>query len=63
MRIKDALFGVFIGNAIAGTIMLGASLKLVEGSTEMIIASVLLFLVRAIVYMYIIKEGKRNRNR
>lgn len=59
MRIKDALFGVFIGNAIAGAIMLGVSLHLSEGSTEMIIASVLLVLVGTIVYMY--KKRKKNK--
>ena len=59
MRIKDALFGVFIGNAIAGAIMLGVSLHLSEGSTEMIIASVLLVLVGMIVYMYNKRKQKK----
>ena len=59
MRIKDALLGVFIGNAIAGAIMLGVSLHLSEGSTEMIIASVLLVLVVTIVYMYKKKKSKK----
>lgn len=52
MRIKDALFGVFIGNAIAGAIILGVSLHISEGSTEIIIASILLVLIGIIVYMY-----------
>ena len=52
MRIKDALFGVFIGNTIAGAIMLGVSLHISEGSIEMIIASVLLVLVGMGVYIY-----------
>ena len=59
MRIKDALFGVFIGNAIAGAIMLGVSLHLSEGSTEMIIASVLLVLVGMWIYIY--KKKKRKQ--
>ena len=59
MRIKDALFGVFIGNAIAGAIMLGVSLHVSQGSTEMIIATILLVLVGIITYMY--KKKSRQR--
>ena len=57
MRIKDALFGVFIGNAIAGAIMLGVSLHLSEGSIDMIIASLLLVVI--IVYMYNKRKQKK----
>lgn len=42
---------VFVGNVIAGAIMLGVFLHISEGSTEMIIASLLLVLVVTIVYM------------
>ena len=59
MRVKDALFGVFIGNAIAGAIMLGVSLHISEGSIEMIIASLLLVLVGTIVYMYNKRKQKK----
>ena len=59
MRIKDALFGVFIGNAIAGAIMLGVSMHISEGSIEMIIASILLVLAGIIVYMYKKKKSKQ----
>ena len=59
MRIQDALFGVFIGNAIAGAIMLGVSLHLSEGSIDMIIASLLLVLVVTIVYMYNKRKQKK----
>ena len=52
MRIKDALFGVFIGNAIAGAIMLGVSLHISEGSTEMIMSSLLLILAGMSFYIY-----------
>ena len=45
MRIKDALLGIFIGNTIAGAVILGLSLHISEGPTEMIIASILLVLV------------------
>ena len=59
MRIKDALFGVFIGNAIAGAIMLGVSLHISESSTEMIIASILLILIGIGVYTYKNKKFKQ----
>ena len=52
MRIKDALLGVFIGNAIAGIIMLIVSLHISEGSTEMIISSLLLILAGMSFYIY-----------
>ena len=59
MRIKDALLGVFIGNAIAGAIMLGVSLHLSEGSIEMIIASALLVLVGMVLYIYKKRKNKK----
>ena len=59
MRIKDALFGVFIGNAIAGAIMLGVSLHISEGSTEMIISSLLLVLLGMGIYIYKKKKSKQ----
>ena len=52
MRIKDALLGVFIGNAIAGIIMLIVSLHISEGSTEMIMSSLLLILAGMSFYIY-----------
>ena len=52
MRIKDALLGVFIGNAIAGAVMLGISLHLSEGSIEVIMNSILLALVGIVIYIY-----------
>ena len=42
---------IFIGNAIAGVIILGVSLHISQGSIEMIIASLLLVLVGIIAYM------------
>ena len=59
MRIKDALFGVFIGNAIAGVIMLGVSLHISKGSIEMIIASALLVLVGMAFYIYKKRKNKK----
>ena len=52
MRIKDALLGVFIGNAIAGAVMLGVSLHLSEGSIEVIMSSILLALAGVGIYIY-----------
>ena len=59
MRIKDALLGVFIGNAIAGAVILGVSLHISEGSIEMIIASAPLVLVGMIFYIY---KKRKNKN-
>lgn len=59
MRIQEALFGVFIGNAIAGVIMLGVSLHLSEGSTEMIIVSALLVLVGIVFYINKKRKNKK----
>ena len=59
IRIKDALFGVFIGNAIAGAIMLGVSLHISEGSIEMIIASALVVLVGIVFYIYKKRKNKK----
>ena len=59
MRITDALFGVFIGNAIAGAIMLGVSLHISEGSIEMIISSILLVLVGMVFYIYKKRKNKK----
>lgn len=59
MRIKDALFGILIGNAIAGAIMLGVSLHISEGSIEMIIASALVVLVGMAFYIYKKKKNKK----
>ena len=52
MRIKDALLSVFIGNAIAGAVMMGVSLHLSEGSIEVIMSSILLALVGVGIYIY-----------
>lgn len=59
MRIKDALLGIFIGNAIAGGIILGVSLHISEGYTKMIIVSILLVLVGNIVYIYNKRKQKK----
>ena len=59
MRIKDSLFVVFIGNAIAGAIMLGLSMHISEGSIEMIIASALLILVGMVFYIYKKRKNKK----
>ena len=50
---------IFIGNAIAGVIILGVSLHISEGSIEMIIASALLVLVAMAVYIYKKRKNKK----
>ena len=59
MRIKDALFGVFIENAIAGVIILGVSLHISQGSIEMIITTVLLVLVGIGSYIHKKRKNKK----
>ena len=59
MRVVESLLGIFIGNAIAGAIMLGVSLHISEGSIEMIIASALLVLVAMVFYIYKKRKNKK----
>ena len=55
MRIKDALLGVFIGNAIAGAVMLGVSLHLSEGSIELITISIFINSILPVFIFVILK--------
>lgn len=57
MRIKDALLGIFIGNAIASVIMMVVSLHLAEGIT---VNSLLIGLVIVIAGIFAIVKKKRN---
>ena len=57
MRIKDALLGIFIGNAIAGVIMMTVSLHLSDGIN---IGTLLIGLVIAIAGIFAIIKKKRN---
>ena len=57
MRIKDALIGVFIGNAIAGIIMLAVSLHIAEGiSVKTIIISIIIIILTSFIYFKIKKN-------
>lgn len=56
MRIKDALLGIFIGNAIAGAIMLAVSMHLAEGAS---IELLLMAIIAAIIALYTIKKKKK----
>lgn len=58
MRIKDALIGVFIGNAIAGIIMLAVSLHIAEGiSVKTIIISIAIIILTSVIYF----KTKKNK--
>ena len=58
MRVVESLLGIFIGNAIAGAIMLGVSLHVSEGiSIELLIISILTI----VATLYIIKQKKLNK--
>jgi len=56
MRIKDALLGIFLGNAIAGAIMLTLSVNVAGGSA---IELIVMAIVIAIVALYAIKKKKK----
>ena len=56
MRIKDALLGIFIGNAIAGAIILTVSMHVSEG------ASIELLLIAIVVISIGIYTMNKNKN-
>lgn len=58
MRIKDALFGVFIGNAIAGIIMMTISMHFAEGISIGKIFIFLTVIIVAIIFYYKFKNKK-----
>lgn len=58
MRIKDALIGVFIGNAIAGIIMLAISMHLAEGIS---FGSLLIIGLGIIIGVILYYKSKKNR--
>lgn len=58
MRIKDALIGVFIGNAIAGIIMLTISMHLAEGIS---FGSLLIIGLGIIIGVILYYKSKKNR--
>lgn len=59
MRIRDALLGIFLGNAIAGVIMLILSINVAGGS---IIELIIIAIIAAIAVLYAIKNKKRSNN-
>ena len=60
MRIKDALLGIFIGNAIAGAIILTVSMHVAEGSS---IELILIVLAIMVLGYYFVKREKIKKNR
>ena len=56
MRIKDALLGIFIGNVIAGAIMLTVSMHVAEGAS---IELLLMVIVAISIGLYTINKKKR----
>lgn len=61
MRIKDAVFGIFVGNCIAGVIMLTISNHLIDGIS---IENLGIILLIVIIGMYLlIKKKKYNKEK
>lgn len=58
MRIVDAFFGIFVGNAIAGAIMLTVSMHVADGAS---IELILIALVAMVLGLYFMKRRKRNK--
>ncbi len=56
MRLKDSLLGIFIGNAIAGALILTVSMHVAEGAS---IELLLIALIAGVVGFYIIKKKKK----
>ena len=60
MRIFDSLLGIFIGNAIAGAIILTVSMHVAEGSS---IELILIVLAIMVLGYYFVKREKIKKNR
>ena len=60
MRIKDALLGIFIGNAIAGAIMLTLSMHVADGLS---IEILLIAIVALSIGLYTLKKKKINNKK
>ncbi len=59
MRIKDALLGIFIGNAVAGSIILIISMHIAEGAT---IEIIIIALVSLAIGIYMLIKKKKSKN-
>lgn len=59
MRVVESLLGIFIGNAIAGAVMLTVSMHVAEGAS---IELLLVALVTIIIGFYLIKNNRNNKN-
>lgn len=59
MRVVESLLGIFIGNAIAGAVMLTVSMHVAEGAS---IELLLIALVTIIIGFYLIKNNRNKKN-
>ena len=59
MRVVESLLGIFIGNAIAGAVMLTVSMHVAEGAS---IELLLVALVTIIIGFYLIKNNRNKKN-
>ena len=59
MRVVESLLGIFIGNAIAGAVMLTVSMHVTEGAS---IELLLIALVTIIIGFYLIKNNRNKKN-
>ena len=59
MRVFESLLGIFIGNAIAGAVMLTVSMHVAEGAS---IELLLVALVTILIGFYLIKNNRSKKN-
>ena len=59
MRVVESLLGIFIGNAIAGAVMLTVSMHVAEGAS---IELLLVALVTILIGFYLIKNNRSKKN-
>ena len=59
MRILDSLLGIFVGNAIAGAIILIVSMHVAEGTS---IELILVALIAVVLGCYFVKRRKKREN-
>ena len=59
MRVVESLLGIFIGNAIAGAVMLTVSMHVAEGAS---LELLLVALVTIIIGFYLIKNNRNKKN-
>lgn len=59
MRVVESLLGIFIGNAIAGAVILAVSMHVADGAS---IELLLIALLTIVIVLYLIKNNRNKKN-